>query len=127
MPTARSDRGADWERAARAHLERAGLVCLAANVRYRLGELDLVMLDGGCVVFVEVRYRRSGAFGGGAASVDASKRRKFVLAARSFLAEHPALAQRPCRFDVIAADGTPASPRLDWIRSAFTLDDNQGI
>ncbi len=124
MPTAPSDRGAASERAARAHLERAGLVCLAANARYRVGELDLVMLDGACVVFVEVRYRRGSAFGGGTASVDAGKRRRLVRAAQSFLAEHPALARRPCRFDVIAMDGGPDAPRFDWIRSAFALDDS---
>ena len=38
--------GADVERAARAYLEAAGLRLVAANVGYRGGELDLVMLDG---------------------------------------------------------------------------------
>jgi len=81
------------------------------------------MRDGGTVVFVEVRYRASDAFGGALASVDRSKRRKLVRAAQLFLARHPALAQQPCRFDVVGLEGDPRQPRLEWVRNAFTLDD----
>ncbi len=110
----------------RSHLERAGLRTLASNVGYRGGELDLVMLDaaaGGTVVFVEVRYRASAAFGGGLASVDAGKRRKLVRAAQLYLLSHPRLAQSPCRFDVAEAAGDPAAPEIGWVRDAFRLDD----
>ena len=119
--------GADVERAARAHLEAAGRRLVAANLGSRGGELDRVMLDGAgptrTVVFVEVRHRRSAAFGGGAASVDAGKRRRLVLAAQQFLAGHRALRDQPCRFDVVAAEGDPASPVLHWLRDAFRADD----
>jgi len=101
----------------------AGLREVAANANYRFGELDLVMLDGAVLVFVEVRYRRDDRYGGGAASVDARKRRKLVLAAQSFLAAHPRHADGACRFDVVEADGDPAAPRLNWLRDAFRADD----
>ena len=116
-------RGAQVEAAARDHLVAAGLQALAANAQARHGELDLVMRDGDTVVFVEVRYRRSAAFGGGFASVDAGKRRRLVLAARQFLAVHRDLRDAPCRFDVIDASGDPAAPRLQWLRDAFRADD----
>lgn len=136
-------RGAAVEAAARAHLLRAGLREVAANVNYRGGELDLVMLeksgleksglnrneldthgrDGDCLVFVEVRYRSHAGFGGGAASVDARKRRKLVLAAQLFLAGHRKFANMPCRFDVIHASGDPQAPQLQWLRDAFRADD----
>jgi len=119
---ARSDcrtSGADWELAARRHLEAAGLRLLVANQRYRIGEIDLVMCDGDVVVFVEVRYRRSAGFGGSAPSVDAAKQRKLVLAAQCFLADHRDLARRACRFDVVAMDGSADAPRVEWIRDAF--------
>lgn len=123
----RREDGAAVERAARAHLEAAGLRLLAANAGYRGGELDLVMLEGSgagrSVVFVEVRHRRSQAFGGAAASVDAGKRRRVVLAAQQFLAGHRELRDLPCRFDVVAAHGDPAAPMLDWLRDAFRVDD----
>ena len=121
MPTQRAQRGAAVETAALAHLRRAGLVPVARNVRYKGGELDLVMRDGDTTVFVEVRYRATADFGGGAASVDLRKRRKLVLAAQLFLQSHPTLAQGLCRFDVIDASGDP--PRLDWLRDAFRLED----
>ena len=95
--------------------------CQCAQARH--GELDLVMRDGDTVVFVEVRYRRSAAFGGGFASVDAGKRRRLVLAARQFLAAHRDLRDAPCRFDVIDASGDPAAPKLQWLRDAFRADD----
>ncbi|MCA1714640.1 MAG: YraN family protein [Gammaproteobacteria bacterium] len=124
----RRARGAAVEAAARAYLQRAGLRDIAANANYRGGELDLVMLDnsgrdGGSLVFVEVRYRSHAAFGSGAASVDAGKRRRLVHAAQLFLASHREYARTPCRFDVIEADGDPAAPRIHWLRDAFRADE----
>lgn len=116
-------RGAGAEAAARAHLLRAGLHALAANAGFRLGELDLVMRDGDTVVFVEVRYRARDDFGGGAESVDRGKRRRIVRAAELFLLRHPALAESPCRFDVVEASGDPEAPDLTWHRDAFRVDD----
>ena len=120
--------GAAVETAALAYLIRNGLREVASNANYRFGELDLVMLDSdrngdAMLVFIEVRYRRDARFGGGAASVDAGKRRKIVRAAQAFLVAHPRCAQLPCRFDVVEADGDPASPRLHWLRDAFRADD----
>ena len=126
-PAQRRARGAAVEAVALAHLARAGLREVATNANYRFGELDLVMLEGtggnATLVFVEVRYRRDPRFGGGAASIDATKRRKIVHAAQAFLAAHPRLANTACRFDVVEADGDPASPRLNWLRDAFRADD----
>jgi putative endonuclease len=123
----RRARGAAIEAAARRYLLAAGLRELAANAHYRGGELDLVMHEGegrtACVVFVEVRYRRHMSFGGGAASVDAGKRRRLLHAAQLFLAAHPELRNAPCRFDVIDANGDPSAPTLTWLRDAFRADD----
>ena len=119
----RSDIGARVERAAAALLQQHGLIAVAANARYRDGELDLVMRDGATVVFVEVRHRRSAGHGGGAASVDAGKRRRLVRAAQRFLLEHPQFAEQPCRFDVVDASGDPNAPELKWLRDAFRADE----
>ena len=126
-PPDRRARGAQVEAAARSRLEAAGLRTLAANVGYRGGELDLVMLapgpGGETLVFVEVRYRAGASFGGGFASVDRGKRRRLVRAAQLYLGSHPRLAKLPCRFDVVEASGNPAAPRLEWMADAFRLDD----
>jgi putative endonuclease len=124
----RRARGAAIEAAAHAYLRTAGLSDVATHANYRVGELDLVMFDGngrdgGALVFVEVRYRQDPRFGGGAASVNASKRRKLVHAAQMFLLAHREYANAPCRFDVVEADGDPDAPNLTWLRDAFRADD----
>ncbi len=110
--------GADRESAARRSLEAAGLRFRAANVRFRVGEIDLIMDDGDCLVFVEVRYRRSQAFGGAALSVTRSKQQRLIRAAQAWLSDHPRFAQRACRFDVVALGGGST----EWIRDAFQLE-----
>ncbi|TKS54812.1 YraN family protein [Luteimonas yindakuii] len=114
-------RGDAVELLAQALLRAHGLQDVARNAGYRVGELDLVMRDGGTLVFVEVRYRRSAGHGGGAESIDARKRLRLVRAAHVFLSRHPRWADAPCRFDVVEASGEP--PRLQWIRDAFRADD----
>ena len=114
-----SERGAQVEQAACRLLQRQGLHHLHSNFRARTGELDLIMLDADCVVFVEVRYRRSERFGGAAMSIDSRKQHRLRRTAEYYLRRHPRLAQQPCRFDVVCASGSPADPDLQWIRRAF--------
>lgn len=104
-------------------MESAGLSTLARNAGFRVGELDLVMRDHDCTVFVEVRFRTPSSFGDGLLSVDRSKRRRIVRAAQAWLMKHPNLANQPCRFDVIAVSGSDDAMQTNWIRNAFTLDD----
>lgn len=111
--------GATFEERACRRLERAGMRALSRNYTVRGGELDLVMLDGGTLVFVEVRYRRDAAHGDAAASVTPAKRARIVHAARCWLAAHAEHAGRSCRFDVIAYDGPADAARETWLRAAF--------
>ena len=124
MPiTAGRARGDAVETAALAHLQAHGLQLLARNAQARGGEIDLVMLDGDVVVFVEVRFRASAAFGGGIASIDVRKRRKLVHAAQVFLMKNPRHLHAPCRFDVVDACRDPSAPQMHWLRDAFRADD----
>ena len=102
------------------HLIGAGLVLVQRNYRVargpraRGGEVDLVMRDrDGTLVFVEVRARRDGRFGGAAASIGAAKRQRLVFAASHYLRR--LASPPPCRFDVVAVDGD----RVEWLRGAF--------
>ena len=119
--SAHNELGRAAEQAARQHLERNGLRLIEQNWSCRRGELDLVMLDGDTVVFVEVRARRHTAWGGAAESIDARKRQRLVNSAALFLQSEARWAKRPCRFDVIAiGPGADASPQaLEWIKQAF--------
>ncbi len=108
------------EARALAHLGAAGLVLVRRNYRVargpraRGGEVDLIMRDrSGTLVFVEVRVRRDGRFGGAAASIGAAKRQRLVFAGEPLPA--PAREPPPCRFDVVAIDGE----RIEWLRAAF--------
>ena len=119
MSTARRELGDAVERAAQALMERAGLALVTRQFSTRHGEIDLVMRDGDTIVFTEVRYRAHQSYGGGAGSVDGFKQARLVKAAQGWIAEHPALAMVPMRFDVIAASGPPGQLAFDWIRDAF--------
>ncbi len=91
------------------------------NYRCRHGEIDLVMLDDDCLVFVEVRYRSAGAFSDAAVTVDRRKQDKLVRAAEMFLATRPAFAAHVARFDVIGVDDRASGCRtIEWIRDAFS-------
>jgi putative endonuclease len=118
-PRTKAKIGASAENTALAHLQQHGLKLVTRNWRMRGGELDLVLRDGPVLAIVEVRARASDGFGGAAASVDARKQARVILATRGFLAAHPAYNALAVRFDVVAIG--PGG--LDWIRSAFDVDD----
>jgi putative endonuclease len=102
-------------------LKRAGLSLLARNYLTRAGEIDLLMRDGETLVFVEVRYRRSKAFGGAAASITASKRTRLIRAAEFFILTHPQHSRRRCRFDVVGFDGPAEAAVMEWCKGAFDV------
>jgi putative endonuclease len=116
----RKEAGAEGEAAALAHLKRAGLKLIARNYRCKAGEIDLVMLDGGVLVLIEVRYRATGAYGGAAASVTWRKQRRIITAARHLLLTRADLRRYPARFDVVAITAGAPAPEVRWIKAAFT-------
>ena len=113
------DIGSQWEDAALAWLQAAGLRLVVRNFHCRLGEIDLILHDGDGVVFAEVRYRNANARGDGTMSVGTAKRAKLVRAAQVWLQQNPRHASQPCRFDVIGCSGTLAQPHFEWTRNAF--------
>ncbi len=121
--TVRQRVGTEGEAIARRYLERVGLVFIAANVRYRVGEIDLVMRDvDATIAFVEVRRRTRPTYGGAAASITQAKRNRLIAAASHYMAARR-IAARPCRFDVVTIEGGGQEPRIEWIRDAFRPDD----
>lgn len=121
MPGRRGRRaeGEAGEQLALEHLQRQGLRLLARNVHARGGELDLVMLDGPTLVFVEVRSRSSRGLVGALESVTATKQQRLLTAARVFLGRHPEHAGRPCRFDVVGITRDGGRTTLEWAANAF--------
>lgn len=120
MKTSNKHAGREAEAFALQYLQQQGLQPITQNWSCRRGELDLVMLDGDTVVFVEVRYRRHSGWGGAMESVDWRKQEKLVLAAQYFLQKEPRWNQSPCRFDVVAIEGDPGPDApLRWLKNAF--------
>ncbi|WP_245964865.1 YraN family protein [Trinickia dinghuensis] len=112
--------GTAFEAQALEFLQRQRMHLVARNATCRGGEIDLVMRDrDGALVFVEVRARAGGRYGGAAASIGAHKQRRLLLAARYFLATRGGDAS-PCRFDAVVFEGK----RLVWLRDAFREDCN---
>lgn len=112
--------GQQAEQVALDYLLTNGLDLVARNFNCRLGEIDLVMEHAGCLVFVEVRYRKQNRFASAHETVDWRKQKKLIASASIFLARQPRFRMRTMRFDVIAMDGaSPDEFRLQWLRDAF--------
>ena len=108
-------RGTAAEALAADYLRAQGLEITGRNYRCRFGEIDIVAREGKTLVFVEVRWRRTDAFGGAASSITRAKRSRLLAAARLYLAqlrETP-----PCRFDAVLIHGEPA--RIEWLKDAI--------
>ncbi|TRZ99391.1 MAG: YraN family protein [Rhodocyclaceae bacterium] len=116
--TTRQAKGAAAEQLAADYLARQGLAVIERNFRVRGGEIDLICRDGKSTVFVEVRLRSRGDFGGAGASITAAKQARLILAARHWLLRH---GERPCRFDCMLFDG-PEPYKMEWLRNAFSAD-----
>ena len=120
MSQARLRRGIAAERVAADYLGVRGLKILARNLRCRTGELDLVCLDNGVLVIVEVRLREHLEFGGALASVTWDKRRKIIRTTQFFLSRHVHWRGLSLRFDVLGVQGLPdGTHRIAWIKDAF--------
>lgn len=102
MPTARSKLGFAGEQHARRFLESKGLRWVENNWRCAAGELDLVMIEGEWLVFVEVKTRRGEGAGRAEESISPAKGRKLLAAGEWYVAEHPEFADRIWRVDLVA-------------------------
>jgi putative endonuclease len=71
------------------------------------------------LVFVEVRKRRSDAYGGAGASITSAKRGRLVAAAQFYLATLDR--EPPCRFDAVLIDGA-IPPRIEWHRDVIASE-----
>ena len=98
--TFRQQRGKLGEDHAARFLRSAGMKILLRNWRSGRDEVDIVALEGDCLVFAEVKTRSENDLRGGYAAVDARKRRAQKRAIRAYL---NALRERPSahRFDIV--------------------------
>ena len=101
------------------YLADRGFTIEERNWRTRNGEIDVIATKGKLTVFVEVKARRTLAFGEPEESVDARKIRKLRGLASEYLSEHGATGE--LRFDVISVvvDKDGAASEVRHIPGAF--------
>lgn len=92
--------GARGERRAAWFYRLRGYSIVARNVRFRAGEIDLIVRRGGTLAFVEVKTRQSLTAGAGFDAVDARKQRQLITLASLWLARHPHPGE--VRYDVVS-------------------------
>ena len=95
--------GRSGERLAADYLSGRGYQLVARNVRCREGEVDLIVLDGCALVFVEVKLRRPGQTGRAIEALSAAKQRRLRELAAAYGAENPELPADQ-RIDLVAID-----------------------
>jgi putative endonuclease len=110
--------GKAGEEAAVEYLRQHGYRILERNYRCRFGEIDLIAHDGAVLAFVEVKTRRSQAFGPAAAAVTRTKQQHLIKASQAYLMQRKK-AKEVCRFDVVTVELDRQEPHIELIKDAF--------
>ena len=117
MKNARRHLGNEGERLAAAFLKARGFRILERQARIsRLGEIDLIALDGPTLVFIEVKTRHDVSFGPPEEAVTAAKRRTLSACAESWRRAKGWTA-RAWRLDVVAVELTGRKPVIRHLKS----------
>ncbi len=115
--------GATGEDAAAAFLEQHGFTVLERNYHTRRGEIDLIAIDGGCLVFVEVKSSKRIPLDRMRERIDSRKQRRLYLAAQEYLLKR----QPACdavRFDALLMRQVRAEEwQVEHLPDAFRLDE----
>lgn len=107
------------EDAACAHLKKHRYSILERNFSGKMGEIDIIAQSPNQeIIFVEVRFRKSIAFGGALESITSSKQARIRRTAEYYLCKYR-LTDQPCRFDVLALSPQGNTYQIEWLENAF--------
>lgn len=101
-------------------LQRQGMKILERNYRTPVGEIDVIARKGKTLVFIEVKTRRSDAFGTPQEAVGPTKQRQILRTAQWYLGTGQGRGLQP-RFDVLAVRPADGAARIEHIENAFGL------
>jgi putative endonuclease len=120
MSTSRKSTGDAGERIAVEFLINRGYTILGNNYHCQYGEVDIIAKHKGCLVFVEVRTKKSLAFGTPEESITQAKKAKLILTSQTYMQEHDDLPDN-WRIDVVAIEMNKAGGvlRIEQIKSAI--------
>jgi putative endonuclease len=88
------DRAADF-------LESSGFRIIGRNIRSALGEIDIIALDHGVLVFVEVKAWSVYSIENLEYGISLKKQRRIIETSKYFLENHREYSDMPIRFDVV--------------------------
>ncbi|MCD6486023.1 MAG: YraN family protein [Syntrophobacterales bacterium] len=112
--------GKKGEDIATARLQKEGYKIVERNYRCRYGEIDIIAMNAGDIVFIEVKSRKSDKFGLPEEAVGIIKQRKISKVALNYLQEKK-LADHNVRFDIVAVRFMSQGNRVKIIKGAFNL------
>jgi putative endonuclease len=117
MTFQRKQLGASGEDLAAEFLEKLGYKIINRNLRFKVGEIDILAQDNKTIVIVEVKTKRFVHQGLPEEQVDYFKKKKLRLLGRAISQQY---LDQPIRIDVIAIDETDFEPKINHIINAVT-------
>ena len=106
--------GNEYEQLAGEYLESQGYQILEYNFYSRTGEIDIIALHEGYLVFVEVKYRKDNEKGHPLEAVLFHKQRTICKCALYYMKKN-GFSEMPVRFDVVGIMGD----QIQLIQNAF--------
>lgn len=106
--------GTSYERIAGAYLAKQGYKIIEYNFYSRHGEIDIIAMHQGYLVFVEVKYRKDSTSGHPLEAISISKRHRISKCATYYLKKNR-LDDVPVRFDVVGI----LDDKIEVIQNAF--------
>jgi putative endonuclease len=118
-PKTSTQTGCIGEDEACAYIANLGYQIVKRRFHYgRVGEIDIVAMDGERLVFIEVKARTQNSRGKPEEFVDVRKQRQLKRVAQGYYHINK-LTDQLCRFDVIAVDMTKPVPEIRHYKTAF--------
>jgi putative endonuclease len=115
--------GAQGEEIAVRFLAKKKYTIVQRNYRCRYGEIDIIARRKKILIFVEVKTRRSYAFGSPLEAVSLKKQRAISAGAQEYM-QHAGLSHSAARFDVIAILLKGDAREIEHIENAFELPEH---
>ena len=121
MTFARISSGRKGERIAASYLKNRGYKIISKNYRTKLGEIDIIGDDNGCISFIEVRSMNGGQLGSPEYTINRKKQDQIAKTALLFI-KRRGLEDKDCRFDVLCVEGVDGPfPKIKLTKNAFDL------
>ena len=120
MEEARRELGKRGEDAAAQYIKKRGYRIVERNFSCKLGEMDIIALDGKTLCFIEVKTLSDNTYGPPEIAVNAHKQHQLSKVALAYLNQNH-LHDIEARFDVIGVKLSPGDKRVELIKDAFEL------